>query len=147
MDRIKPLSSLLVAGLLACALPSGPARAEEPKIHLKENDVWVMAGDSITTQCKHTNFIEEFYRVRPPELHLHFRDSGVPGNRVGNVLRRFDYDVAAWKPTIVSVELGMNDVDGSVEVYLKGMKELVAKIRAIRLCPCSSPPARWTMAA
>jgi lysophospholipase L1-like esterase len=94
-----------------------------------------MAGDSITAQRLHTNYIESFFRTRHPEWHLHFRNSGIGGNRTGSVLARFDYDVAAWKPTVVSIELGMNDVNGTVEDYLKGMKELIAKIRAIPAQP------------
>ena len=97
--------------------------------------MWVMAGDSITAQRLHTNYIEAFYRTRHPEWHLHFRNSGIGGNRVGSILARFDYDVAAWKPTIVSIELGMNDVSGPVDVYIKGLKELIAKIRAIPAQP------------
>lgn len=124
------------AGLaLALAIPLSLASAEEPLIQLKDNDVWVMAGDSITAQRLHTNYIEAFYRTRYPQLHLHFRNSGIGGNRTGNILARFDYDVAAWKPTIVSIELGMNDVNGSEETYIKGMKELIAKIRAIHAQP------------
>ena len=97
-----------------------------------------MTGDSITAQRIHTNYIEAYYRTRYPKLKLHFRNSGIGGNRVGSVLARFDYDVAAWKPTIVSVELGMNDANGatpSLENYIKGMKELIAKIRAIPAQP------------
>ena len=123
----------LALATLAFPLPS--SKAEEPLIQLKDNDVWVMAGDSITAQRLHTNFIEAYYRTRYPQLHLHFRNSGIGGNQTGHILKRFDYDVAAWKPTIVSIELGMNDVNGSVETYLKGMKELIAKIRAINAQP------------
>ncbi len=111
------------------------SRAEEPALKLKDNDVWVMAGDSITAQRLHTNYIEAYYRTRYPSLKLHFRNSGISGNRADNVLARFDYDVAAWKPTIVSVELGMNDVGGSQEKYIKGMKDLIDKIRAIPAQP------------
>ena len=120
---------------LALAFGSLSARATEPALQVKDNDVWVMAGDSITAQRLHTNYIEAFYRTRHPDWHLHFRNSGIGGNRTGNILARFDYDVAAWKPTIVSIELGMNDVNGTVEDYLKGMKELIAKIRAIPAQP------------
>src|SRR5258708_3860926 len=84
------------------------AFAAEPALSLKDNDTWVMAGDSITAQRLHTNYIEAFFRTRYPQLHLHFRNSGIGGNRTADILRRFDYDVAAWKPTIVSIELGMN---------------------------------------
>ena len=111
------------------------ASAAEQVVTLKDNDVWVMAGDSITAQRQHTNFIEAYYRTRHPKLNLHFRNSGIGGNTTGSVRARFDYDVAAWKPTIVSIELGMNDVGGAQENYIKGMKELIEKIRAIPAQP------------
>ena len=132
--RILPTLATFASALLF-ALEASPIRAAEPTLQLKDNDVWVMAGDSITAQRLHTNYIEAFFRTRAPKLHLHFRNSGIGGNRTGNVLQRFDYDVAAWKPTIVSVELGMNDVNGSEEEYIKGMKEIIAKIRAIPAQP------------
>jgi lysophospholipase L1-like esterase len=123
------------AAAFACALGSAALFAAEPTLQLKDNDVWVMAGDSITAQRLHTNYIEAFYRTKHPQWHLHFRNSGIGGNRTGSVLARFDYDVAAWKPTIVSIELGMNDVNGPEDVYIKGMKDLIAKIRAIPAQP------------
>jgi lysophospholipase L1-like esterase len=123
------------AAALAFAIDPVSAKAAEPTLQLKDNDVWVMAGDSITAQRLHTNYIEAFYRTRHPEWHLHFRNSGIGGNRTSSILARFDYDVAAWKPTVVSIELGMNDVNGSVEEYIKGMKALIAKIRAIPAQP------------
>src|SRR5690606_36173487 len=92
-----------------------------------EADLWVMAGDSITAQKLHSNYIEAFYRARNPKATIRFRNSGIGGNRANHLLARFDYDVAAWKPTIVSIELGMNDVGSPTpEAYIKGMKELIA---------------------
>src|SRR5258707_1044779 len=126
---------VLAALALAFLLPISAANARTPSLTLKDGDVWVMAGDSITAQRMHTNYIEAFYRTRYPNLHLHFRNSGIGGNRTGNVLKRFDYDVAAWKPTIVSVELGMNDVNGPLEPYIDGMREIIGKIRAIGAQP------------
>jgi hypothetical protein len=112
-------------------------RAAEPRLTLKENDVWVMAGDSITAQRQHTNYIEAYYRTRFPKMNLRFRNSGIGGNTTGSVLARFDYDVAAWKPTIVSIELAMNDVGAGDDPakYIKGMRELIEKIRAIPAQP------------
>ena len=77
----------------------------------------------------------QFHRGLLSHLRLHFRNSGIGGNRTGSVLARFEYDVAAWKPTIVSIELGMNDVNGSEADYITGMKELIQKIRAIPAQP------------
>ncbi|MEO6742704.1 MAG: SGNH/GDSL hydrolase family protein [Chthoniobacteraceae bacterium] len=129
------LRSLIAAtSLLTLA---SPMRAAEPVLKLKDNDVWVMSGDSITAQRQHTNYIEAFYQTRFPTLNLHFRNSGIGGNRTGHILARFDYDIAAWKPTIVSVELGMNDVSAGDDpaAYIKGMREIIAKIRAIPAQP------------
>ncbi len=109
--------------------------AADPAIVPKDNDTWVMAGDSITAQRLHSNYVEAFFRTRYPQLHLHFRNSGIPGNRTEQILARFDYDVAAWKPTIVSVELGMNDVGGDQAVYVEGMKKLADQTRALNARP------------
>jgi len=128
------LSRAIVSAITAL-FAAMPASAAEPALVLKDNDVWVMAGDSITAQRLHTNYIEAYYRTRYPQLTLHFRNSGVGGNTTGTVLARFDYDIAAWKPTIVSIELGMNDAGGQQDKYIKGMKELIARIRAIPAQP------------
>ena len=129
---LRPL--LAAASFLVLA---SPLRAETPKLTLKKDDVWVMAGDSITAQRQHTNFIEAYYRTRFPQMNVRFRNSGIGGNTTGSVLARFDYDVAAWKPTIVSIELAMNDVNAGDDPakYIKGMSELIAKIRAIPAQP------------
>lgn len=135
MNTTTAPTRLSLALLLASTILGGITHAAPPALELKDNDVWVMAGDSITAQRLHTNYIESYYRTRFPHLKLHFRNSGIGGNRTGSVLARFHYDVAAWKPTIVSIELGMNDVGGSEEEYIRGMKELIAKIRAIPARP------------
>ncbi|MEO6788811.1 MAG: SGNH/GDSL hydrolase family protein [Chthoniobacteraceae bacterium] len=125
---------LAVATFLALL---APLRAVGPALVLKENDVWVMSGDSITAQRQHTDYIEAYYRTRFPGMNLRFRNSGIGGNRTGNIIQRFDYDIAAWKPTIVSVELGMNDVSAGDDpaAYIKGMREIIGKIRAIHAQP------------
>src|SRR5438067_13741776 len=127
---------LRLAALAALLFAAAPlARAQAPALSLKDNDLWIMAGDSITAQRLHTNYIEAFYRTRYPQLNLHFRNSGISRNRTGDVLGRFDYDIDAWKPTIVSVELGMNVVSGAngedPAGYIDGMKKLIGQIRAI----------------
>lgn len=111
--------------------------ADNPALTLKQDDLWVMAGDSITAQRQHSNYIEAFYRTRYPNLNLRFRNSGIGGNQTSSILARFDYDVAAWKPSIVSIELGMNDVGAGDDPkrYIDGMRQLIQKIRAIKATP------------
>src|SRR6188508_1206068 len=101
--------SFVIALLLG--LDSIDAARSETPFAVKAGDVWVMAGDSITAQRQHSNYIEAFFRTRYPDLKLQFRNSGIGGNTTGSVAARFDYDVAAFKPTIVSIELGMNDAN------------------------------------
>ena len=135
VDFMKKL--LLPLWVFASAL--GLAAADQPAFSLKDNDTWVMAGDSITAQRLHTNFIEAFFRARYPQLHLHFRNAGVGSSTVTTVLGRFDCDVAAWKPTIVSIELGMNDSNAPVpnreDCYIAGMKKLADQTRVLNAQP------------
>src|SRR5207253_11467762 len=103
---------------------------------LQDGDTWVMAGDSITAQHLHSNYFEAFCYARYPQMTFRFRNSGVGGDTIPKVLARFDWDVAAWKPTVVSVELGMNDKGGfTVEKYIANMKELTEKIRSLKARP------------
>ena len=121
----------LLAVLIA---PCAAVRADQA-FPLKDGDVWVMAGDSITYQRIHTSYIEAFCRTRFPKLKLRFRNSGVGGDWAHRVLARFDWDVAEWQPTIVSIELGMNDVKGrekGCSRYINDITKLIGKIRALK---------------
>jgi lysophospholipase L1-like esterase len=133
MSRLKTylVAFTIVAGFLA-ARPSG-ALADEAgsRFPLKDGDTWVMAGDSITAQHLHSNYFEAFCFARYPSLTFRFRNSGVGGDTIPKVLARFDWDVGVWKPTVVSVELGMNDQGGySVEKYIANMGTLHDRIKA-----------------
>jgi len=122
------LTFLMTAGLFS----SAPfCRAEQNNFPLKDGDTWVMVGDSITAQHLHTNYFEAFCYARFPELTFHFRNSGVGGDTITKVLARFNWDVETWKPTIVSVELGMNDSGAgpnSTPAYISNMEKLVDRI-------------------
>ena len=101
MNRSRRRVSWLL-GLSAVLALAAPAAADFP---LKDGDVWVMAGDSITAQHLHSNYFEAFCFARYPGIKFAFRNSGVGGHTIPSTLARFDYDVAAWKPTVVSVDL------------------------------------------
>ncbi len=122
---------LLAAMLLVIPLAL-PIHAAEPSVFpLKDGDIWVMAGDSITAQHLHSNYFEAFCYARYPKLKFAFRNSGVGGHTIPSTLARFDYDVAGWKPTVVSVELGMNDAGGTpTEKFVSNMSAMVARIKA-----------------
>ena len=71
-----------------------------------------------------------------PKLKFAFRNSGVGGHTIPSTLARFDYDIAAWKPTVVSVELGMNDKGGTpTDKFIANMGTMVERIRSIKARP------------
>src|SRR3954468_17845365 len=123
MRHLPALKSLLFA--LAVTLGSTPA-ARAAEFPLKEGDIWVMAGDSITAQHLHSNYFEAFCYARYPKTKFAFRNSGVGGHTIPSTLARFEYDIAAWKPTVVSVELGMNDSGGTkTDKFVANMSTMV----------------------
>jgi lysophospholipase L1-like esterase len=125
--------SVLALAVCAILIAAGQTRAEFP---LKDGDIWVMAGDSITAQHQHSNYFEAFCYARYPKMKFGFRNSGVGGHTIPTTLARFGYDIAAWKPTIVSVELGMNDKNGTMtEKFVDNMGIMVKRIRDIGARP------------
>jgi lysophospholipase L1-like esterase len=128
---------LRFSALLAVGFFVVPATAAEPNVFpLRDGDIWVMAGDSITAQHLHSNYIEAFCFARYPNLKFAFRNSGVGGHTIPTTLARFEYDIAAWKPTIVSVELGMNDSGGTAtDKFVANMGKMVERIRGIKARP------------
>jgi lysophospholipase L1-like esterase len=130
--RFPPLA-LLAVGLFAL-----PTRAADPpsSFPLKDGDIWVMAGDSITAQHLHSNYFEAFCYARYPKMKFAFRNSGVGGHTIPSTLARFDYDIGAWNPTVVSVELGMNDKGGTTtDKFVDNMGTMVKRIRGAKARP------------
>ena len=131
---------LFVLGF-ACVLQAAPAADSASQFPLKDGDVWVMAGDSITAQHLHSNYFEAFCFARYPQLKFAFRNSGVGGHTIPSTLQRFDYDIGAWKPTVVSVELGMNDKGGTpTEKFISNMGTMTERIRSVKARPVILAP-------
>jgi len=126
-------ATLLAFGYTPMLLAGEPKVATFP---LRDGDVWVMAGDSITAQHLHSNYFEAFCYARYPKMRFAFRNSGVGGHTIPTTLARFEYDIAAWKPTVVSVELGMNDSGGTAtDKFIANMGTMVDRIRSIQARP------------
>lgn len=115
-------------------------QAEQPKgLQLKDGDRFIFIGDSITHQCLYTQFVENFFYTRYPQKRLHFRNAGISGDRARDVLNRFDEDIAAFKPTVATILLGMNDgaykdFDQALfDTYAKDMTELMDRLDAMKV--------------
>ncbi|MFA7158629.1 MAG: GDSL-type esterase/lipase family protein [Kiritimatiellia bacterium] len=132
MRLIKAAASLFLFGVWL----NGVTAASQLPFPLKDGDTWVMVGDSITFQHLHSNYIEAFCFARFPSWSIHFRNAGKPSDTVPRALQRFDRDVAPWKPTIISVELGMNDHGRHPgDTYLSDLTNMTDRIRALGARP------------
>jgi lysophospholipase L1-like esterase len=105
---------LALAGWGILALASITTTAHGQQFALKDGDTVVFYGDSITAQRLYTRDVEDFVLTRYPALHIRFVNAGVPGDTVnggyaGTMAERVLRDVAPFKPTVITVMLGMND--------------------------------------
>jgi lysophospholipase L1-like esterase len=110
--------------LFAAALLLAGAAWSQDKFALKDGDRVVFYGDSITDQRLYTTFAETYVVTRFPRLKVWFVHSGVGGDRVtggwaGPIDVRLPRDVIAYKPTVMTIMLGMND--GSYQGWDEGI--------------------------
>jgi lysophospholipase L1-like esterase len=125
------------AALMICvALLLAGTILAEGAFHLRDGDRVVFYGDSITDQRLYTTFVETFVLTRFPQWKVDFVHSGWGGDRVtggggGPIDLRLRRDVLAYRPTVMTIMLGMND--GSYrawderifETYRKGYQHIL----------------------
>ncbi len=135
----------LVAGLLPAigallALSPLAASAADKGFYLKPGDRVVFYGDSITDQRLYTTYIESYCVSRFPGAHFTFVHSGWGGDRVtggggGNITTRINRDILAYKPTVVTICLGMNDGSyrsfdqGIFNTYVTGFRHIIERLK------------------
>lgn len=132
--RILPL----VAALACCAGRAAPAPAA-PGL-FAAGDRWTAVGDSITHSGTYTQWVTLYYLTRFPGLVFAPENAGVSGDTAEGALRRFAWDIAANRPTVATIMLGMNDVGRAlynvdqtgVEVEQKRRDRLAAHQSAMR---------------
>lgn len=116
------------------------ATAGAQQFALKDGDTVVFYGDSITAQRLYTRDVEDFVLTRYPNLHVRFVNAGVPGDSTrggyaGTMQERVQRDVAPFKPTMITLMLGMNDGGwgtGSAEIdaaFQNGYREVLGAMR------------------
>jgi len=117
-----------------------PRFAAAQEFALRDGDRVVFYGDSITEDGRYAQAIETYVATRFPEWTMAFHNSGVGGDKVsggwaGNAETRLERDVIAWKPTVVTIMLGMNDAsykafDPAVfDAYTQGYRKIVARLK------------------
>jgi lysophospholipase L1-like esterase len=124
---------------IAVLLAAWAAAAKEP-FYLKPGDRVVFYGDSITDQRLYTTFTETYVVTRFPKLKVSFVHSGWGGDRVtggggGGIDVRLKRDVFAYRPTVMTIMLGMNDGsyqafdDRIFENYAKGYRHIIEAMK------------------
>ncbi len=145
--------------LLLVLLAAAPASAQE--FFLKKGDVVVVMGDSITEQRLYSNYLEIWSQTRFPSYNLVFRNVGIGGDRSTGGNNRFKRDVLPFKPTVLTVDFGMNDgnywwvgkkankkeitqadIDAAYATYMKGQQGIAdqAKTANIRVAWVTPQP-------
>ncbi len=133
---MKPKSFLPLA-LLAVAASA----TAQSNFALKSGDTVVFYGDSITDARQYTIFTEAYVLTRFPQLDVCFFHSGWGGDRVtggggGPIDLRLNRDVFPYKPSVVTIMLGMNDGgyrpfdQGLADTFENGYNHIVDRLTA-----------------
>jgi lysophospholipase L1-like esterase len=137
---MKPLPQFKRAALVAAVLAAAVLGHAADPFFLKDGDRVVFYGDSITEQRLYTTFVETYVTTRFPNLKVTYTLSGWGGDRVtggggGKIDTRLERDVIAYKPTVMTIMLGMNDAgyrpfdQGLFDTYKNGLASIVDKVQ------------------
>ena len=163
----KRMTKLLIGAAAAMMLFGAPVfraiaepashswHAKADNFYLKDGDRVVFYGDSITDQRQYTTYIESYCVARFPTRHFTFVHSGWGGDRVGGggggpIDVRLKRDVLPYKPSVVTICLGMNDGSyrafdqGIFDTYIKGYRHILDTLKAelpnARITLLTAPP-------
>jgi acyl-CoA thioesterase-1 len=115
---------------------------------LSRESRWIFIGDSITDsgrrQCPesvgsgYVRDVRDWLRASLPAQAPQIINKGISGNTISDLRRRWDADVIAHKPHLVSVLIGINDVlhglgglsDGtSIESYRESYADILGRLK------------------
>lgn len=134
---VRQFTFSLAAALFFSVAPAVPAQ----DFFLKKGDVVVMMGDSITEQRLYSTYVEIWSQTRFPSHNLVFRNVGIGGDRSTGGNARFKRDVITHKPTVLTVDFGMNDGnynlkefdEKSFATYMKGLQGIADQAKAANI--------------
>jgi lysophospholipase L1-like esterase len=144
--RLASALLLLMVTLFTRLAPADDLQAPLAALELEEGDCIVFLGDSITHQCLYTQYVEDYFYTRLPDVRLKLHNAGVGGAQAWDALARFDDDVASYEPKYVTILLGMNDGryqpfnQEIFDRYQQDMTELLERLESIGATPIPMTP-------
>jgi lysophospholipase L1-like esterase len=168
------MKSFIALVTLLLTMTNSPIHANDSAVLAKGNRI-LFQGDSITDGKRGRNadpnhilghsyafLIAAKYGALYPERNLAFINRGISGNKVPDLLKRWQTDALDLNPTVISIMIGVNDIwhplnDGnevSAEKYEAGYDELLARTTAALptariillepfITPGTAPSANW----
>jgi lysophospholipase L1-like esterase len=113
---------------------------------------WVITGDSIThglvfTQGRrsYAEHLNELIRGELQRTRDIIINSAISGHRIVDILGDFERRVASWRPDVVTLMIGTNDMstDGPVvapEEYAASLRDFVSRVRSLGAVPVLQTP-------
>lgn len=140
MDLLEPRKMRTIQRAAAPLLFLAVLLPAQDGFQLRNGDRVVFYGDSITDQRLYTTFVETYALTRFPDRQIAFIHSGWGGDRVtggggGGINTRLTRDVIPYRPTVVTIMLGMNDgryraFDQQIfDIYANGYRQIVKRLK------------------
>ena len=156
MQRSAVAAAVLAASDAASGAEETPAAALSELARIQEMlkgqapVTWIFMGDSITHGALHTlgwrSYPEHFAERVRWELRR-FRDvvinTGISGQRTGGLLSDFEWQALRFKPSVVSIMIGMNDAgagEGGRMTFRDNLAALVRETRDAGALPLLNTP-------
>ena len=100
------LIRILFLSLMSCVCTPVQSQSIAP---FRKGDRVAFVGNSITDGGHYHSYIWLYYMTHFPRMRLWMANCGVGGDTAKDILARFDDDVLAKEPTVVTFTFGMND--------------------------------------
>lgn len=127
-----------------------PAGRTERGLRIKAGQQIVAIGDSITQASGYLRAMDAVFAQQYPDLKIpKIVNVGISGQKAEDLVKRFEKDVVARKPAIVTISIGINDVwhrldkphdDKVLDAYKQNVEKMVemaqaAKVRVYLVAP------------
>ncbi|MEH7388021.1 SGNH/GDSL hydrolase family protein [Bacillus sp. JJ1521] len=79
-------------------------------VFIGDSITWWGISEKDTIGTGYVRLLHDYLKVAYPERDLEIINKGISGNRVTDLAERWDQDVISFRPDIVSISIGINDV-------------------------------------